>query len=58
MPVHAGSRVNEVRVTALREHTELEWKGLPHLVEGPDGKFGLAEMPERLPLMFTLEACR
>jgi SAM-dependent methyltransferase len=47
-----------LRVTALREHTELEWKGLAHLVEGPDGKFRLAEMPERLPLMFTLEACR
>lgn len=47
-----------LRVTALREHTELEWKGLRHLVEGPDGKFRLAEMPERLPLMFTLEACR
>jgi SAM-dependent methyltransferase len=43
-------------VTALREHTELEWKGLSHLVEGDDGKFRLAEMPERLPMMFTLEA--
>ena len=26
------------------------------MVEGPDGKFRLAERPERLPLMFTLEA--
>ena len=26
------------------------------MVEGPDGKFHLAEMPERLPTMFTLEA--
>jgi SAM-dependent methyltransferase len=43
-------------VTALREHTELEWKGLKQMVEGGDGKFRLPEMPERLPLMFTLEA--
>jgi len=45
-----------LRVTALREHTECEWQALKHLVKGPDGKFRLAEMPERLPLMFTLEA--
>ena len=45
-----------LRVTALREHTECEWRALPHMVEGPDGKFRLAEMPERLPVMFTLEA--
>ncbi len=42
-------------VTALREHRELEWKGLPHMVEGDDGKFRLAEGTDRLPLMFTLE---
>ena len=47
-----------LRVTALREHTECEWRALRHMVEGPDGKFRLAEMPERLPLMFTLEARR
>jgi SAM-dependent methyltransferase len=45
-------------VTALREHPECEWKALEQLVEGPDGKFRLAEMPERLPTMFTLEARR
>jgi len=45
-----------LRVTALREHTECEWQALKHLVKGPDGKFRLVEMPERLPLMFTLEA--
>ena len=43
-------------VTVLREHTECEWKALPHMIEGEDGKFHLAEMPERLPTMFTLEA--
>jgi SAM-dependent methyltransferase len=45
-------------VTALREHRELEWRGLAHLVEGPDGKFRLREGTDRLPLMFTLEARR
>jgi SAM-dependent methyltransferase len=43
-------------VTALREHRECEWKALDQLVEGDDGKFRLLEGPERLPLMFTLEA--
>jgi SAM-dependent methyltransferase len=45
-----------LQVTALREHQECEYRALRHLVEGEDGKFRLAEMPERLPLMFTLEA--
>jgi SAM-dependent methyltransferase len=45
-----------LRVTALREHTECEWKALGHMIEGPDGKFRLREQPERVPLMFTLEA--
>lgn len=45
-------------VTALREHQECEWQAFPHLVEGADGKFRLSEGPERLPLMFTLEARR
>lgn len=45
-------------VTALREHRECEWQGLSQLVEGADGKWRLAEQPDRLPLMFTLEACR
>ena len=43
-------------VTALREHTECEWRALPHMVEGADGKFRLAEGPSACPLMFTLEA--
>jgi SAM-dependent methyltransferase len=45
-------------VTALREHKECEWQALSQLVVGDDGKFRLAEGPERLPLMFTLEARR
>ena len=45
-----------LRVTALREHREREWQALAHLVEGADGKWRLAEQPDRLPLMFTLEA--
>jgi len=65
MPVRAASRDYDLagdvidaglRVTALREHTECEWQALEHLVEGPDGKFRLPVMPERLPLVFTLEA--
>jgi len=47
-----------LRITALREHTELEWRGLPQMVEGDDGKFRLPERVERLPVMFTLEARR
>ena len=47
-----------LRVTALREHTELEWQGLSQLIQGADGKWRLPEMTERLPLMFTLEAGR
>jgi SAM-dependent methyltransferase len=43
-------------VTALREHRECEWKALEQLVEGDDRKFRLPERPDRLPLMFTLEA--
>ena len=43
-------------VTALREHRECEWQALGPMVEGDDGKFRLPEAPERLPLMFTLEA--
>ena len=45
-----------LRVTALREHTECEWKHLAHMVEGPDGKYRLREGTDRVPLMFTLEA--
>jgi SAM-dependent methyltransferase len=45
-----------LRITGLREHTELEWRGLPQMVEGADGKFRLPEGVERLPVMFTLEA--
>ncbi len=47
-----------LRVTSLREHTELEWQGLSQMVEGDNGRFRLPEMPERVPMMFTLEACR
>ena len=36
-------------VTALREHPECEWRALPHMVEGPDGKFRLPEGADRLP---------
>ena len=45
-----------LRVTTLREHPECEWRALPHMVEGADGKFRLPEGADRVPLMFTLEA--
>jgi hypothetical protein len=47
-----------LRVSALREHREAEWRALRHMVEGSDGKWRLAAGAERLPLMFTLEAVR
>ena len=43
-------------VTALREHRECEWQALSHMEQGADGRYRLAVDPERLPLMFTLEA--
>jgi SAM-dependent methyltransferase len=43
-------------VTALREHQECEWQALDQMIAGDDGKFRLPEAPERLPLMFTLDA--
>ena len=46
-----------LRVTALREHTEIEWQGaVGTWWKAPTASSGCAEMPERLPLMFTLEA--
>jgi SAM-dependent methyltransferase len=42
-------------LSALREHTFCDWKALPSMVETDVG-WVLPEGPERLPLMFTLEA--
>jgi SAM-dependent methyltransferase len=42
-------------LSALREHTFCDWKALPSMVE-TDAGWVLPERPERLPLMFTLEA--
>ena len=43
-------------VTGLREHRECEWQALPQMVRGADGRYRLPADPDRLPLMFTLEA--
>jgi SAM-dependent methyltransferase len=44
-------------VTRMAEHDFCEWQALPWMVER-DRRYYLAEKPERLPLMYTLEARR
>lgn len=46
-------------LTALREHRELAWQGLPQMTQGEDGMWRLPE-PQRdlVPLMFSLIARR
>jgi SAM-dependent methyltransferase len=43
-------------LTALTEHEVCSWQGIAALARGPDGRWTLPDRPERLPLMFTLEA--
>jgi SAM-dependent methyltransferase len=45
-------------VTDLREHREVEWRALPHMVPVGGGRYALPDHRERVPLMFTLEARR
>jgi SAM-dependent methyltransferase len=45
-------------VTALREHREVEWQALPHMVPVGGGRYALPDHRDRAPLMFTLEAVR
>ncbi|MCB2222862.1 MAG: methyltransferase [Actinobacteria bacterium] len=48
-----------LEVRMLREHRELEWQGLPHMEEGPDGRWRLPPAQRDLvPLMFSLLAVR
>ncbi|HEX5096293.1 MAG TPA: SAM-dependent methyltransferase, partial [Acidimicrobiia bacterium] len=44
-------------VTRVAEHQFCEWLALPWMVER-DGRYYLPDHPERLPLMYTLEACK
>jgi SAM-dependent methyltransferase len=43
-------------LTALVEHRVCAWQGNPALVPGTEGGWVLPDRPERLPLMYTLEA--
>jgi SAM-dependent methyltransferase len=45
-------------VSALREHYFTEWQALPWMVEVEPGRFVLPDRPERLPMMFTLQAIK
>jgi SAM-dependent methyltransferase len=45
-------------VTNLREHFFADWRAYPSMIEVEPGKYVLAEGPERLPLLFTLTACK
>jgi SAM-dependent methyltransferase len=47
-----------LRLTRLAEHRELEWPFFPWMERTPRGGFVLPDRPERLPLMYTLEAVR
>lgn len=45
-----------LRLDALVEHTEVEYQALPQMVRTEAGRYRLPDHPERLPLMYTLEA--
>jgi hypothetical protein len=47
-----------LRITRLEEHRSVEWPALPGMVEVGDGRYALAERPERLPSMYTWQAVR
>jgi hypothetical protein len=47
-----------LRITRLEEHRSVEWPALPGMVEVDHGRYALPERPERLPLMYTLQAVR
>jgi SAM-dependent methyltransferase len=45
-----------LRIDRLREHYFTEWQMLPSMVRQSPGHYVLPDRPERLPLMFTLQA--
>jgi SAM-dependent methyltransferase len=47
-----------LRIIRLEEHRSVEWPALPGMVEVGAGRYALPERPERLPLMYTLQAVR
>lgn len=47
-----------LRIDGLREHYFTEWQMLPSMVRQSPGHYVLPDRPERLPLMFTLQASK
>lgn len=48
-----------MRITMLEEHRSVPWDALPgHMSLGQDGEYRLNELPDRLPLTYTLQAVR
>ncbi len=46
-----------LELTSFTEHRELEWKGLPQMLDAGDGRFKMPpEQADLLPLMYTLTA--
>lgn len=47
-----------LRLTRLEEHREVEWPFLDWMVPTARGGYVLPDRPERLPLMYSLEAAK
>jgi SAM-dependent methyltransferase len=47
-----------LRITSLLEHDESEWHALPWMVPTGNGRHGLPEGRERVPLMYTVTAVK
>jgi SAM-dependent methyltransferase len=47
-----------LRLTRLEEHRTVDWQALPWMVPAGNGRWRLPDHPERLPLMYTLEAVK
>ena len=45
-------------ITGLQEHYYTEWRMFPSVVKAAPGRYVLPEAPERLPLLFTLQASK
>jgi SAM-dependent methyltransferase len=45
-------------LTRLADHDFCEWQAMPEMVLADDGRWRLPDRPERLPLMYTIEAYR
>jgi SAM-dependent methyltransferase len=45
-------------ITKLEEHFYTEWQMLPSMLREPSGRYVLRDAPERLPLLFTLQATK